>query len=73
MNIVSNFIMLLLSIVLYRVSGKKVSLLIEFLVRFILIIQLKAILFSQKPCSIPIDHCINQNLKKDFGPWSFGV
>jgi len=30
--------------------AKKVSLLIEFLVRFLLIIKLKAILFFQKPC-----------------------
>jgi len=37
-------------VLLYRVSGKKVSLLIEFLVRFLQIIQLKAILFFQKPC-----------------------
>jgi len=35
---------------LYRVSGKKVSLLIKLLVGILLKFQLKAILFFQKPC-----------------------
>jgi len=45
--------------ILYRVSGKKVSLLIELLVGILLKLQLKTILFFQKPCIVADARKIN--------------
>jgi len=44
--------MILFTFVLYRVSGKKVSKIIEFFVGITLKIQLKWILFFQIPCIV---------------------